>query len=380
MAATVFCKVIAFTEILFYCFNGYSSNLIFQIKEQKEQSKEELARLECELRSSYEKKLTALEDEKGFMKKMESCQLNKVRLDVGGIFFSTSVSTLCKYEDSMLSAMFSGRHKLEESSDGTIFIDRDGTYFRYILNFLRGRILVANDLPNDRHILREIKQEADFYQISKLVVFVDDLIRNEDFGKNDYTQEDINKLLSTVVRTEKSTKPSLSNSRLFTHGISVANAAFLGQHQNVSENGNVGVKAKFVAQNMTKQKLDFTGKALSGITFSHTTFNHDVSFRNADLSGSLFYGCEFSVGCTIDFTHTDLRDCDFRNCKGKEAGPRMSFGPNTFDFGNGGLVSGASSETFIRLIQSRKIIFRGAKLDGAKFDPNVYAAIATCSS
>lgn len=351
----------------------------FQMDEENEHRKEKLIQLEYELKSSYAEKLKALEDEKAFMKSLVNSQLNKVKLDVGGVIFSTSVITLCKYENSMLSAMFSGRHKLEEADDGTFFIDRDGTYFRYILNFLRGRILDSSDLPSDRHVLREIKQEADFYQLDDLVQFIDDVLTNEALGKNDYSQEDINKLLSTVVRTEKTAKTPTSNSRLFSHGFSVANAAFLGQHQNAHENGTGSGKAKFVIQNMTKNKLDFTGKSLSGISFSHTTFNHDVSFRNSDLSGSLFYGCEFSVSCVIDFTHADLRDCDFRNCKGKEAGPRMSFGPSTFDFGNGGLVTGASSETFIKLIQSRKIIFRGAKLEGAKFDPNVFAAIASCS-
>ena len=338
----------------------------------------ELAHLEEELKSSYEAKLDALENEKQFMKSITNFQGSKVKLDVGGHIFSTSVSTLCKHDTSMLAAMFSGRHQLKECEDGTFFIDRDGTHFRYILNFLRGRVVDTNDLPSDKHVLREIKQEADFYQLTDLVNFIDNVLASEALGKNDFSQEDINELLSTVVRTEKKSKLSSSNSRLISHGISVANAALMGQHQNLHENGNLAGKADFVIQNMTKSKLDFTGKSLSGISFSHTTFNHDVSFRNADLSGSLFYGCEFSVGCTIDFTHADLRDCDFRNCKGKEAGPRMSFGPSTFDFGSGGLVTGASSETFIRLIQSRKIIFRGAKLDGTKFDPNVLSAVISC--
>ena len=38
--------------------------------------------------------------------------------------------------DSKLSAMFS-EHTLEQCEDGSYFIDRDGTHFRYILNYLR---------------------------------------------------------------------------------------------------------------------------------------------------------------------------------------------------------------------------------------------------
>ena len=61
-----------------------------------------------------------------------------VRLSVGGIHFETSIETLCKGDpDSMLSAMFSGRHNVMKDEEGRYFIDRDGTHFRYILNYLR---------------------------------------------------------------------------------------------------------------------------------------------------------------------------------------------------------------------------------------------------
>lgn len=61
-----------------------------------------------------------------------------VRLSVGGVHFETSIDTLCRGDpDSMLSAMFSGRHNVTKDEDGRYFIDRDGTHFRYILNYLR---------------------------------------------------------------------------------------------------------------------------------------------------------------------------------------------------------------------------------------------------
>ena len=64
-------------------------------------------------------------------KRMESMQLStKVKLNVGGILFTTTVQTLTKDPDSMLAAMFSGRFPMKPAEDGTFFIDRDGTYFR----------------------------------------------------------------------------------------------------------------------------------------------------------------------------------------------------------------------------------------------------------
>ena len=85
-----------------------------------------------------------------------------VKLNVGGHYFTTSVHTLNKDPGSMLHAMFSGRFDTKPAEDGSYFIDRDGTHFRYILNYLRtGKLL----LTEDKVIKKEILDEAEFYQI-----------------------------------------------------------------------------------------------------------------------------------------------------------------------------------------------------------------------
>ena len=60
-----------------------------------------------------------------------------IPLNVGGYHFVTTLSTLTKDKDSMLAAMFSGRHELDTDSEGRYFIDRDGAYFKEILTYLR---------------------------------------------------------------------------------------------------------------------------------------------------------------------------------------------------------------------------------------------------
>ena len=66
----------------------------------------------------------------------------------------------------MLHAMFSGRFEVTPAEDGTYFIDRDGTHFRYILNYLRtGRLVV----PEDKSIRRELLTEAEFYQVQGII-------------------------------------------------------------------------------------------------------------------------------------------------------------------------------------------------------------------
>ena len=54
-----------------------------------------------------------------------------VKLNVGGKIYKTTLDTLRKDPDSMLCAMFSGRHELKaDEEDGSYFIDRDGKLFR----------------------------------------------------------------------------------------------------------------------------------------------------------------------------------------------------------------------------------------------------------
>ena len=89
-----------------------------------------------------------------------------MKLNVGGQYFTTSLQTLTRDPNSMLAAMFSGRHKLETTGDGSFFIDRDGTYFRFILNYLCNGELI---LPEGATFLAELEAEATFYQVQGLL-------------------------------------------------------------------------------------------------------------------------------------------------------------------------------------------------------------------
>ena len=89
-----------------------------------------------------------------------------VKLNVGGQHFTTSVQTLKKDPNSMLAAMFSGKFEMKPSEDGSFFIDRDGTYFRFILNYLRNGELI---LPEGATFLKELEAEAKFYQLQGIL-------------------------------------------------------------------------------------------------------------------------------------------------------------------------------------------------------------------
>ncbi|KAI8339999.1 hypothetical protein BC941DRAFT_419151 [Chlamydoabsidia padenii] len=93
---------------------------------------------------------------------------NKIRLNVGGDIFETSLKTLKRDQTSLLAVMFSGKHPIEPDSEGSYFIDRDPTHFRLILNYLRD-LRISPAVLQDELISQELLQEAQFYGINDLV-------------------------------------------------------------------------------------------------------------------------------------------------------------------------------------------------------------------
>ena len=108
-------------------------------------------------------------------KKLDQVRFSStVKLNIGGQYFITSVQTLRKDPNSMLAAMFSGKFDTKPSEDGSFFIDRDGTHFRFILNYLRDGVLI---LPEGATALKQLQQEAEFYQIQGILDELKPLVR-----------------------------------------------------------------------------------------------------------------------------------------------------------------------------------------------------------
>ena len=85
----------------------------------------------------------------------------------------TTRATLCKYPTSMLGAMFRGDMPTAVDETGAYFIDRDGSLFGYILNFLRSAELKVT--KGFAH-LEQLAVEADFFQIEPLIEVVNSLL------------------------------------------------------------------------------------------------------------------------------------------------------------------------------------------------------------
>ena len=86
-----------------------------------------------------------------------------IDLNVGGYQYTTRLSTLLREPDSMLHAMFSGRHTVSRDREGRYFIDRDGDVFSYVLAYLRDGVLPHGPLPTQ--LAQRLVLEAEYLQL-----------------------------------------------------------------------------------------------------------------------------------------------------------------------------------------------------------------------
>jgi hypothetical protein len=103
-----------------------------------------------------------------------------IDLNVGGHLFTTTLSTLTKNPNTMLARMFSGSFSVATDKNGNYFIDRDGTHFRYILNYLRDGTC---NFP--KHVAKELLAEARFYAIDDLVAYIEQKYPEVTFEMNE---------------------------------------------------------------------------------------------------------------------------------------------------------------------------------------------------
>lgn len=86
-----------------------------------------------------------------------------VELNVGGKFYTTTQVTLWKLSSRKLASML-----YYKDAKGRFFIDRPGTYFGAILDYLRSNQLPTQHIP-------EVYREAQFYEITHLVKQLEDM-------------------------------------------------------------------------------------------------------------------------------------------------------------------------------------------------------------
>lgn len=204
-------------------------------------------------------------------KGVQTQQPKMVRLNVGGQLFTTSLTTLNSQPDSMLGAMFSGRHGLFQDKDGAYFIDRDGSEFRHVLNFLRDG--ESCFLPEDSVELEELLKEAEYYQIEGPIATVKERKRKAAIR---VTQRDLTSILQLERMPSPDTKTIRTDSScaLYHDPCKDLNPVYW-----LVDDEHGGKFVSRVAYNI----VDLDDKDFTSITFAGILFLYRCSFQRTVL-------------------------------------------------------------------------------------------------
>ncbi|XP_782051.2 BTB/POZ domain-containing protein KCTD5 [Strongylocentrotus purpuratus] len=116
-----------------------------------------------------------------------------VRLNVGGTYFLTTRTTLCRDPKSFLCRLCQDDPDLSSDKDETdaYLIDRDPMYFGPILNYLRhGKLVINKDLAEEG-----ILEEAEFYNITALIKLVKERLKEREARNSQGSRKHVYRVL-----------------------------------------------------------------------------------------------------------------------------------------------------------------------------------------
>ncbi|KAM1078833.1 hypothetical protein ACFX2I_013625 [Malus domestica] len=274
-----------------------------------------------------------------------------IRLNIGGKKFCTTIDTLTHREpDSMLAAMFSGRHSLcQDAEKGYVFLDRDGKHFRHILNWLRdGVVPTLKD-----SIYSELLREAEYYQLLGLMDGINAVLN---------TKREDEELDTELTRTD--IIKCIQSDRVRFRGVNLSGLDL---------------------SKLDLSLVDFSYACLKNVFFSRANLQC-AKFKDADAEGAIFHNatlreCEFTGAnlrgallpdaCLIDssFCQADLRSAHLQNADLTNANLEGAIleGANLkgAKLSNTNLKDANLQRAYLRQVNLRDTHLEGAKLDGA---------------
>lgn len=128
-------------------------------------------------------------------------EIDIIHLNIGRWKFTTSLITLRSEQSPMLEKMFSSQFPIKKEKDDAILIDRSGSFFDFILDYLRGNMINVDNLLFDDNTRKRLIKEAEFYQLEgmkKILAFKS----NEKGLESDCKQEAV-KIIEKVIQNKE---------------------------------------------------------------------------------------------------------------------------------------------------------------------------------
>lgn len=213
---------------------------------------------------------------------------NPITVEVGGDKFRTQVQTLIQHEGSIFPELLralqaNSPRKGQHNPNHTIFIDRDGKHFKFILNFMRQgeEVMRGSALRNaDEYILNEMLSEVRYYKLSDLERLLE---RRRVINKKPL---DISVLVTARLFTTQVQPPTVQSFKY-----------------------------------KTAREVTIKNENLSNIVFDRVLFDQKLSFEGCVMARATFRDCAFRAA--VSFKNVDLFEAKFDNCSGIELSKRF---------------------------------------------------------
>lgn len=225
-----------------------------------------------------------------------------VRLNVGGKKFWTRIDTLTQREpDSMLAAMFSGRHTLQQEK-GYVFIDRNGKHFGYILDWLRTGVVPT--LKHNKYT--DLLLEAAYFQLAGLIDGIHGALNKK---SAELTRVEIIKCIQTA-DCHRRWRGNLKFRGVNLSGLDLSNLDLSGLNFSFAVVKNVCFSNTLLrgtlfenadAEGASFRGADFTDAKLEGVCLRSATLRH-AKFTNTNLKNAILEGA--------DLQGVDLREAN----------------------------------------------------------------------
>ncbi|XP_072146971.1 FH protein interacting protein FIP2 isoform X3 [Setaria viridis] len=298
------------------------------------------------------------------MQSPESSSSSSVLLNIGGKKYATTVETLTQREpDSMLAAMFSGRHTLpHHPTTGTVFVDRDGKHFRHVLNWLRdGAIPVLSESE-----YQQLLREAEYYQLLFLLQGLADYINERlgwkkvDSSEAELTRKDVIKCIQAQrVRFRGVNLSGLDLSKLDLSEVDFSYACIKNTDFSCANlyKAKFGVEASSSSfQNaILRDRCEFVGANLQDSILD------GANLRSANLQDACLTRCSF-IETDLHSAHLQTANLTSANLSGANLEAANLKGAKL----SGTNLQGANLQrAYLREVDLRDTLLTGAKLGGA---------------
>ena len=137
-------------------------NLLTRFDEMVKKFRHEFSEIAESERAKIKAEIEAYKAEKERIEAVNVRDDDLINLNVGGTKITTTRSTLCQVEDSLLAAMFSGRWEdnIKRDQDGAVFFDFNPQHFILVLDYLRVKKIKTPENPPPLPKVPEDQEES----------------------------------------------------------------------------------------------------------------------------------------------------------------------------------------------------------------------------